>query len=195
MACLRAVDAPYKVAIRVSPCLQKAREFGGLFDYDRDDWRCAACVTGVNECFSCGAVGVEGVDVFRCARMCGKVYHVACLEKNERTVWLEGRGGGGTPASLEKCVGEEALYSKISACAAGPEGAALEGAAGRETLEKQSALTFVPWVVVDGRQLAGKCGLALKVACDISMSKGVSPLSPACSKVPELTTGGCPGAP
>ena len=106
-----------------------------------------------------------------------------------------GRGGGGTPASLEKCVGEEALYSKISACAAGPEGAALEGAAGRETLEKQSALTFVPWVVVDGRQLAGKCGLALKVACDISMSKGVSPLSPACSNAPELTTGGCPGAP
>ena len=106
-----------------------------------------------------------------------------------------GKAGGGTPASLESCVGDEALYAKISACAAGPEGTALEAAAGKETLEKQSALTFVPWVVVDGKQLAGKCGSALKAACESSKAKGVSPLSPVCSKVSELTTEGCPGAP
>ena len=106
-----------------------------------------------------------------------------------------GKAGGGTPASLEKCVGDDALYAKVSACAAGPEGAALEAAAGSETLDRQSALTFVPWVVVDGKQLAGECGSALKVACESSKAKGVSPLSPACSRLPELTTKSCPGAP
>lgn len=106
-----------------------------------------------------------------------------------------GRAGGGTPASLEKCVGDDALWSKISSCAAGPEGLALEAAAGTETLDKQSALTFVPWVVVDGKQLAEECGAALKAACESSKAKGVSPLAPACSRLPELTSKSCPGAP
>lgn len=106
-----------------------------------------------------------------------------------------GKAGGGTPASLEKCVGDDALWTKVSSCAAGPEGASLEAAAGSETLGTQSALTFVPWVVVDGRQLAEECGAALKVACEASKAKGVSPLAPACSRLPELTSKSCPGAP
>lgn len=105
-----------------------------------------------------------------------------------------GKAGGGSPASLEKCVGDDALWAKISSCAAGPEGLALEAAAGTETLDKQSALTFVPWVVVDGKQLAEECGSALKVACESSKAKGVSPLAPACSRLPELTSKSCPGA-
>ena len=105
-----------------------------------------------------------------------------------------GKAGGGTPASLEKCVGDDALWAQISACAAGPEGTTLEAAAGTETLDTQSGLTFVPWVVVDGKQLAGECGSALKAACESAKAKGVSPLAPACSRLPELTSKGCPGA-
>lgn len=106
-----------------------------------------------------------------------------------------GKTGGGTPAALEKCVADESLFAKISACASGAEGAALEAAAGKETLETQKALTFVPWVVVDGKQLGSECGAALRAACESAKAKGISPLAPACSRLPELTTDDCPGAP
>ena len=102
-----------------------------------------------------------------------------------------GKSGGGTPASLERCVGDEAAYAKIAACASGAEGAALEAAAGKET-EKQR-LSFVPWVLVDSTALGAECGSALRVACEKAKAKGLSPSS--CSRIPELTVEGCPGAP
>lgn len=77
--CLRTHDNGIRAAIKASPALQRHRWYSMLFDYDRDDWRCYACVSGVHECFICGENGHEGVDLFRCMRMCGKYFHLKCL--------------------------------------------------------------------------------------------------------------------
>ena len=148
------------------------------------DGKAVVCQHGPKECelnklLECAQAKQQGAGTFPATLRC----YFAAL----------GKAGGGTPSSLEACVNDKATFAKISSCAAGSEGAALETAAGKETEKQLPALTFVPWVVVDGKQLAGECGSALKAACESSKAKGVSPLSPACSRLPELTTKGCPG--
>jgi hypothetical protein len=88
--CLSKHDAGVRVVMRVSPALMAVRHVAGLPDTERDDWRCSGCVLGSYECFICGHSGQEGVDVFRCARMCGKHYHLTCLARDPRTRWLPG---------------------------------------------------------------------------------------------------------
>lgn len=86
--CLQGSDAAIRAALRASPGLIAIKNVAGLPDLERDDWRCAGCVLGTFDCFICGLPGQEDVDVHRCARMCGKVYHVACLAKDPRTRFL-----------------------------------------------------------------------------------------------------------
>jgi hypothetical protein len=108
--CLEKHDAGLKASLKASPALQSSKHMAGLFDYERDDWRCSACVIGVHDCLVCGKPGHDGmlvlihpvdlstlpiqkcdyagVDVFRCARLCGKYYHMECVQSNPRTKFL-----------------------------------------------------------------------------------------------------------
>jgi hypothetical protein len=86
--CLKQFDAGVRATLRASPALQAAPVFQNLFNYDRDGWQCSSCITGLHECFICGETGLEGVNVFRCMRMCGKLFHLSCLKQNPRTVFL-----------------------------------------------------------------------------------------------------------
>ena len=90
--CLERFDSGVRATVRASPGLAASRAFAGLFDYDRDDWRCSGCVAGVRDCFICGDAGHEGVTLFRCARLCGKFFHTACLATQypTRVQWLPG---------------------------------------------------------------------------------------------------------
>lgn len=81
ISCLRSHDNGIRAAIKVSPALQLHRWYGNLFTYERDDWCCYACISGIHECFICGNSGHDGFDIFRCQRMCGKWYHLSCLAK------------------------------------------------------------------------------------------------------------------
>jgi hypothetical protein len=90
VACLRNADSAVRAAIRVSPALQRHKWFSGIFDFERDDWRCFSCISRVNECFVCGISGLADVDVYRCQRLCGKYYHPACLQRYPLTQWLPG---------------------------------------------------------------------------------------------------------
>jgi len=93
--CVTKQDAGIRAALRSSPALLAVRHVAGLPDMDRDDWRCVACTLGAHECFACGVAGADGVDVFRCARMCGKWYHVACAARDSRTRFLAANATGG----------------------------------------------------------------------------------------------------
>jgi hypothetical protein len=104
--CLSKADAGVRAVMRVSPALMAVRHVAGLPDTERDDWRCSGCVLGNYECFICGHAGQEGVDVFRCARMCGKHYHLTCLARDPRTRWLPGnRLGTGLDISAADAAG------------------------------------------------------------------------------------------
>jgi hypothetical protein len=63
-------------------------DYNKMFEYDRDNWRCPQCALGYHECFLCCKEGYEDRDVFRCQRMCGKYYHLACVTSHERTMML-----------------------------------------------------------------------------------------------------------
>jgi hypothetical protein len=96
IACLKLHDKGVRAVILASPALQKHRWFGQLFSYERDDWRCFACISGCFECYVCGEQGHENIDVFRCSRLCGKHYHLDCLQKHypHQTEWLPAHQSG-----------------------------------------------------------------------------------------------------
>lgn len=140
--CLRGADAPIKAALRASPALISIKNVAGLPDLERDDWRCAGCVLGTFDCFICGLPGQEGVDLHRCARMCGKVYHLACLAGDPRTRFLPANRCSGAVSAplLEVLANDVADAMKVDA---GPGGSNADAGAVAAVAQNTGALRIV----------------------------------------------------